>query len=179
MLRDDVLDHLCCVVEIKLKKGNDFILALQEASHELAPEGLIEIQRETIFLLNSTKIIRMKRIMYAIGLLSAIGMTMGLTMKMLHLPGSGELSSISFLGFTLLFLPMVLIDRYKQNLHKALSERLRLIIGFLSAVLIGLSVLFKTFHYEGADIVLLVGIAFFSFGFLPFLFFGMYKKSIS
>ncbi len=59
-LRDDVLDHLCCVVEIKLSKGKDFNLAFQEASLELAPEGLVEIQRETVFLLNSFKIIRMK-----------------------------------------------------------------------------------------------------------------------
>ena len=52
-LRDDVLDHLCCVVEIKLSKGKNFDQALQEAMHELAPEGLIELQRETVFLLNS------------------------------------------------------------------------------------------------------------------------------
>ena len=51
-LKDDVLDHLCCVVEIKLGKGKSFDLALQEAMIELAPEGFMEIQHETIFLLN-------------------------------------------------------------------------------------------------------------------------------
>lgn len=178
-LRDDVLDHICCVVEIKLSSGKNFDLALQEAYHELAPEGLIEIQNETIFLLNPTKIIIMKKIMYTIGLLTSIGMTMGLTFKILHMPGADELFNLGFFGFTLVFLPMITIDRYKQNLHKALSERLRLILGFLSAVLIGMSVLFKIFHRPNADVMLLVGIAVFSFGFLPFLFFSMYKKSIS
>jgi len=179
MLRDDVLDHLCCVVEIKISKGMNFDLALQEASHELAPEGLIEIQRETVFLLNPTKIIRMKKIMYAIGLLTSISMTFGLTFKILHMPGADELFNFGFFGFTLVFLPMITIDRYKQNLHKAMTERLRLIFGFLSAVLIGASVMFKVFHIQDADVMLLVGIAIFSFGFLPFLFFSMYKKSIS
>lgn len=179
MLRDDVLDHLCCVVEIKISKGMNFELALQEASHELAPEGLIEIQRETVFLLNPTKIIRMKKIMYAIGLLTSISMTFGLTFKILHMPGADELFNFGFFGFTLVFLPMITIDRYKQNLHKAMTERLRLIFGFLSAVLIGASVMFKVFHIQDADVMLLVGIAIFSFGFLPFLFFSMYKKSIS
>lgn len=178
-LRDDVLDHLCCVVEIKLSKGKTFDQAIQEASHELAPEGLIEIQRETVFLLNPIKIIRMKKIMYAIGLITSISMTMGLTFKILHMPGADELFNLGFFGFTLVFLPMITIDRYKQNLHKALSERLRLILGFLSAVLIGFSVLFKIFHRPNADVMLLIGIAVFSFGFLPFLFFSMYKKSIS
>lgn len=179
MLRDDVLDHLCCVVEIKLSKGRSFDQALQEASQELAPEGLVEIQRETVFLLNPQKIIRMKKIMYAIGLITSIGMTMGLTFKILHMPGADELFNLGFFGFTLLFLPMITIDRYKQNLHRALSERMRLILGFLSAVLIGISVLFKIFHRPNADVMLLIGIAIFSFGFLPFLFFSMYKKSVS
>lgn len=179
LLRDDVLDHLCCAVEIKLSRGENFDQALPEALQELAPEGLIEIQHETIFLLNSTKIIRMKRIMYAIGLITTIGMTMGLTFKILHMPGADELFTYGFFGFTLIFLPMITIDRYKQNLHKALSERLRLLLGFLSSVGIGFSVLFKIFHLQYADVLLLVGIAIFSFGFLPFLFFSMYKKAIS
>lgn len=178
-LRDDVLDHLCCVIEIKLVQGKGFDVALEEASHELSPEGLIEIQRETVFLLNPLKIIRMKKIMYSIGLISAICISMGMTFKILHMPGADELFNFGFFGFVLVFAPMITIDRYKQNLHKALSERLRLILGFLSAVLIGTSVLFKVFHLDNADVMLLVGIGFFSFGFLPFLFFSMYKKSIS
>lgn len=178
-LQNDVLDHLCCVIEIKLSKGKNFDLAFQEAVEELAPEGLIEIQRETVFLLNPIKIIRMKKIMYAIGLITAICISIGLTFKILHMPGAEELFNFGFFGFTLIFLPMITIDRYKQNLHKALSERLRLLFGFLSAVLIGTSVLFKVFHITNADVMLLTGISLFSFGFLPFLFFGMYKKSIS
>ena len=109
----------------------------------------------------------MKKIMYAIGLITSISMTMGLTFKILHMPGADELFNLGFFGFTLVFLPMITVDRYKQNLHKALSERLRLILGFLSAVLIGFSVLFKIFHRPNADVMLLIGITIFSFGFLP------------
>lgn len=178
-LKDDVLDHLCCVVEINMERGKAFDRAVQEALTELAPDGLNEIQSETVFLLNSNKIIFMKKIMYGVGLITAVCMTMGLTFKILHMPGADELFNFGFFGFTLIFLPMLTIDRFKQNLHRALSERLRSVLGFLSAVLIGTSVLFKTFHYQGADVVLLVGISIFSFGFLPFLFFSMYKKSIS
>jgi hypothetical protein len=178
-LRNDVLDHLCCVVEIKISKETDFATSLDEAIRELAPEGLRKLQDETVFLLNSNKIMLMKKFMYSIGLATTIAMTMGLTFKILHMPGADELFNIGFFGFTLLFLPMLTIDRFKQKIHAALTERLRLVLGFISAVTIGSSVLFKIFHYQGADVLLLVGISVFSFGFLPFLFFNLYKKSIS
>ena len=178
-LRDDVIDHVCCAVEIKMNRGHTFEIALREAIHELAPDGLDKIQLETMFLLNSTKIMLMKKIMYAIGLITAICITIGLTFKILHMPGAEELFNVGFFGFILIFIPMITIDRFKQNLHKALSERLRLVLGFLSAVVIGFAVIFKIFHYDGTETMLLVGISIFSFGFLPFLFFGMYKKSIS
>ena len=60
-LKDDLLDHLCCVVEVKMTNGIEFEISLKEALDELAPDGLNTIQRETIFLLNSTKIIFMKK----------------------------------------------------------------------------------------------------------------------
>jgi hypothetical protein len=178
-LKDDLLDHLCCVVEVKMTNGSEFEISLKEALNELAPHGLNTIQRETIFLLNSTKIILMKKIMYSIGLITSISITMGLTFKFLHLPGAEQLFNVGFFGFLILFLPMLAVDRYKHNFTKSLSEKLRLGFGYLSALVIASSVLFKLFHLEGANILLLSGMCVFSFGFLPFLFFNMYKKSLS
>lgn len=178
-LKDDLLDHLCCMVEAKMAKGSEFEISFKEALTELAPDGLDAIQRETIFLLNSTKIMLMKKVMYLIGLITSIAMTMGITFKVLHLPGSEELFTYGFIGFLLLFLPMLAIDRYKHNLSKSLSEKLRIGFGYLSAFLIVFSVGFKLFHLEGANLLLLSGMCIFSFGFLPFLFFNMYKKSLS
>jgi hypothetical protein len=178
-LKDDLLDHLCCVVEVKMTNGSEFEISLKEALDELAPDGLNTIQRETIFLLNSTKIILMKKIMYSIGLITSIAMTMGILAKLLHWPGAEELFTYGFVGFLLLFLPMLAIDRYKHNLSKSLSEKLRIGLGYLSAFLIVFSIAFKLFHLEGANLLLLSGMCVFSFGFLPFLFFNMYKKSLS
>ena len=178
-LKDDLLDHLCCVVENRMEKGMGFETSLSEALLELAPDGLDAIQRETIFLLNSTKIMLMKKIMYSIGLITSIAMTMGTLAKLLHWPGAEELFTYGFVGFLLLFLPMLAIDRYKHNLSKSLSEKLRIGLGYLSAFLLVFSIAFKLFHLEGANLLLLSGMCVFSFGFLPFLFFNMYKKSLS
>lgn len=178
-LRDDVLDHLCCVVEIKLSKGTNFDLAVAEASHELAPEGLTELQRETVFLLNSTKIIRMKKLMYLIGLISVMAFVMGWLFGMLLLPGARELSIGGFLGFMFLYLPLLVIDRYKTNIRWILSEKLKFILGSVSGLVMTIAIAFKILHLPGADQLLILGTLLFTFGFLPFLFFGMYKKSIS
>jgi len=178
-LKDDVLDHLCCVVEAKMTHGSGFESSLKEAIDELAPDGLDAIQLETIFLLNSTKIMLMKKVMYSIGLITSIAMTMGILAKLLHWPGSEELFTYGFVGFLLLFLPMLAIDRYKHNLSKSLSEKLRIGLGYLSAFLLTFSIAFKIFHLTGANLLLVSGMCIFSFGFLPFLFFNMYKKSLS
>lgn len=178
-LRDDVLDHLCCAIEMRLTKNDDFARSLEDAIRELAPDGLAHIQYQTIFLLNSNKIMLMKKFMYIIGFVTTVGMTMGFTFKILHLAGSEELFNFGFIGFALIFLPMMAVDRLKQNIYKALSEKLRMVFGFASALTLGLAVMFKLFHYNYANEMLLIGISVFSFGFLPFLFFSLYKKSIA
>ncbi len=178
-LKDDVLDHLCCVVEIKMTQGKTFDEAVHESVYELAPNGLEEIQNETIFLLNSNKIIAMKRIMYFIGMLSAMSFVLGWTFGMLHWLGATELSVGGFLGFVLIFIPLYTIDYFKVKIQRALSEKLRLIFGISSALLVAASVIFKLLHLSGADLLLLSGAGLFVFGFLPFLFFTMYKKSIA
>jgi hypothetical protein len=178
-LKDDVLDHLCCVVEIKIERGKVFDAAVREALYELAPDGLDEIQRETVFLLNSTKIIRMKKIMYGIGLLSAISFVLGWAFGIIHLPGARELSIYGFLGFVFVFVPLLAIDRFKSNIRWLLSDKLKFILGTFSALLIAAAMLFKIMHLPGADELFFGGAVLLAFGFLPFLFFTMYKKSIS
>jgi hypothetical protein len=97
-LRDDIIDHICCVVEYHLYKGKAFETALREAIDDLAPNGLDEIERETIFLLNHKKIIRMKTIMYTIGLITAIGIAIGTLFKLLHWPGADEIFTAGYIG---------------------------------------------------------------------------------
>ncbi len=178
-LRDDVLDHLCCVVEIKMERGNVFERSLEEALQELAPDGLDEIQNETVFLLNSTKIIRMKKLMYLIGLITAIAMSFGWMFKILHWPGADELVTYGTIGFAFLYLPMLMVNHFKMTLNAALTEKIRLLLGFISGIIFCLAVVFKTLHLQGADMLLIGATLLFSFGFLPFMFFSMYKKSIS
>jgi len=179
-LKEDVIDHLCCVIEVKMERKRSFEIGLEEAIEELAPEGLGQLQFETVFLLNSNKIIVMKKVMYTIGALSSMSFVAGWAFGVIHLPGAYELSIYGFLGFAFLFMPLYAIDYVKTDIQRALNEKWKFALGLFSAVLIGSSIICKLLHLAVLPTFFLIaGTAVFVFGFLPFLFFGMFKKSVS
>ena len=178
-LREDLVDHLCCSVEMKLEAGKEFSSAFNEALEELSPNCLSILELETIALLNS-KYLPMKKFMYAFGLATTISMSMGLTMKLLHMPGGEELVNFGFLAFALFFLPMTSIKSWYTWNRLNLYEKLRIIFGLISAVGVGIAVFLKLTvqQLQFSSNLLLISVAIFSFGFLPCLFYGMYRKSI-
>jgi len=178
-LTDDVLDHICCVVEVLLKRGKTFDEALNEAINDLAPNGLKDLEIQTRYLLNSKRIIIMKKLMFSAGFIGALLISIGSLFKIMHWPMANVMVISGMIAFLLLFVPLFALDRYKVQASKAMSAKIKISIGFISTFLIGLSVVFKLMHWMGASVLLVVGVGLFSFGFLPFLFFSLYKKSIS
>jgi hypothetical protein len=177
-LKEDLVDHFCCVVEEQMRRGIPFEEAYAKAFRQICPNGLDEIQQETIFLLNAQKILLMKKMMYLIGLLSSMALSLGFIFRILNWPGGVELIIGGTFGFAFLFLPMLALNHYKSDLHRVLSERVKLVLGYTSAILFATSVLFKILHLQFADILLLLSGVVFAFGFLPFLFFRMYRRSV-
>ncbi len=178
-LQNDIVDHLCCVIETQQGKGKPFDQLLNEAIHDLAPNGLKQLENQTLFLLNSNRIIIMKKLMYSVGFIGAASLTIGITFKLMHFPMANVLSISGLALLILLFMPLLAFDRYKVAISKNISERLKFILGFSSIGMIGVAVFFKFFHLKGAGILLVSGTFLFAFGYLPFLFFTMYKKSVS
>lgn len=177
-LRDDLLDHMCCLVEIEIKKGLSFDQAYQKAFLQTSPNGYGEIQNETLFLLNYNKIMNMKRLTYISGFIFSLGFTSGSLFKLLHWPGANMLLSIGLIGIAFVFIPLLLINKYKSVLHSVLSEKMKWAFGVLSLLLFVTSIIFKTYHLMGANILLMSAFLIFGFGFLPFLFFRMYRQSM-
>jgi hypothetical protein len=64
-------------------------------------------------------------------------------------------------------------------LAKAMSEKLKMLLGVIAALAASAAGIFKLLHLPGADQLLIIGAVVFAFGFLPFFFFTMYKRSIS
>ncbi|MEQ6167540.1 MULTISPECIES: hypothetical protein [unclassified Ekhidna] len=177
-LKDDLIDHFCCLVEIEMDNGHSFEVAMEKAYQQTAPNGLEEIQKETIFLLNYSKIMFMKRLMYVVGYLFTVTWMAGIAFKLLHLAGASVLLGIGALGLAFIFIPMFLINRYKNFAREVLSERLKWIFGGISFLLLVTSITMKLLHLMGAGLMLGLSFLVFGLGFLPFLFFRMYKKSV-
>ena len=157
----------------------DFEDALKVAMVQTAPTGLDEIEKETIFLINYSKIMFMKRFTYASGYLFALTSIAGVFFKFMHLSGAMMLSFIGGSGLAFIFLPLLLINRFKSSAYKVLTERMKWILGVVSVMLFMLASYMKIFHLQGAAVMLGLSFLVFGFGFLPFLFFRMYKKSVT
>ena len=178
-LQDDVVDHLSCEVEVLMANGVAFDDAFRDVLPEFAPGGLEEIQKETISLFNENYVLTMKKFMYLLGLFSSIAIAVGWLFSVLHWPGAQELFNYGFLGFLLFFVPVFAFERFKVSQRGAFADRAKIILGAVSAVVVGFSLVFKLFHLQGADTLLVTGMVLFAFGFLPFLFFTTYRKAIS
>jgi hypothetical protein len=175
-LKEDIIDHLCCSVEQKLEQGFTFEASVEEALTELSPDGLDVLEHETLMLLHS-KYIPMKRIIYLLGLLTTISMSIGFTFWLLGWPGGHELSTFGFLTFALIFLPVTAYNNLKQRSGRTFADKAKILLGFTSGAVTGVAVFFKMMHYPWVDILLLTGAITFSFGFLPVLFYTLYLKS--
>lgn len=177
-LKDDLIDHFCCLVEMDMNKGLGFDEAYQRAYVQTCPNGLDEIQKETIFLLNYNRILFMKRLTYLIGFFASLMLATSYFFKILHLPGSMELMWFGLFGMIFIFIPLVLVDKFKHLGSQATVEKVKWIFGILSALVFGAGGLFKILHWPGAGLLLGVAFLLFCIGFLPLLFFRMYKKSV-
>lgn len=177
-LQADLLDHMCCLVEMEMQRGLTFEQAYQKAYFQTAPTGFVDIQNETIFLLNYNKLLIMKRFIYLSGYLFATAWVIGIFFKLMHLPGAMILMFGGGTGLAFVFLPLLLLNKYKDLAVQAMSEKMKWTLGALSFFLFMVASWMKLAHLMGAGVMLGVSFLVFGFGFLPFLFFRMYKKSL-
>ena len=179
-LQDDVLDHVCCTLEDWEALDGEFEDAVDAVVYAFAPDGLEQLQRDTLLLLN-TKHIVMKKFLYVLGLITAITSTMGICFKLLHLKGADFLLTWGLLTFTLLYVPLQVASWYSMNERSALSDKLKSLFALISGLLTGVAMVLRLFHITGTTVEMLfvLGAVVFSFGFLPIQFFNLYKKSVA
>lgn len=177
-LKDDLIDHFCCLIEMDMKKGMDFEQAYNRAYEQTCPNGFDEIQRETVILLNYKLLLIMKKVTFLSGFIFSATFTIGAGLKVLHLPGAGVLLVLGMAGLVGIFLPMLIINHFKRNLKTLMSEKIQWILGSLSISMMTMGSVFKAMHWQGAGMLLSLGILLFVFGFLPVLFFKLYRQSL-
>lgn len=177
-LKEDLLDHFCCVIEDDLRKGIEFKKAYKSAFKNICPNGFDEIQKETIFLLTYKKVLTMKKLLYLSGFLTTVSFSTGVFFKTMHWQGANIIIIISAALLVFFLLPLILLNSYKKEIAKLISVKLKYVFGYMGIALFLLFLVFKMNHWAGANLFFLLSIVVLNFGFFPFLFFRMYKKSI-
>ncbi len=173
-LMEDVLDHVCCMVEEEMEQGEDFETSYERVLHSIGEKRLPELQHQTLLNLDK-KFQRMKRFTYLTGLTGS-GMTLlGAFFKMMHWPLAGILLSLGFLLVGLVFLPLYFILSYREQAEK--PHIIFPIVGFLTIFLILTGAVFKIMHWPGANIMMVVSLGVLAVGFIPLFVVQIFKKT--
>jgi hypothetical protein len=105
----------------------------------------------------------MKIIIYLSGIISINLFFVGALMKIYQMPFAGELIVIGLGIFAIVFLPLAVKEAYALEQDKTLLPVY--ISGLVSAMICIIGAIFKIQHFQGANILLIIGIP------LPFVFF--------
>jgi len=178
-LKEDLIDHFCCFIEDYMSEEKNFDESYIKAYEIICPNGFDEIHEETIMLLTLKMIKLMKKLLFIIGFIAAFFITTSFLFKALHLPGANAfIISASFI-IILVLLPLIFLYFYKKEFSNYISYKLKYVFGFLGVALFLTASVMKVLHWPGSALLLVLSIIVINFGFLPFLFYRMYKKSMA
>jgi hypothetical protein len=173
-LLDDLLDHVCCLVEEGMEAGYDFETSYHTVLDSMGENRLQEIQHQTLLNLDK-KFQRMKNFTYIFGLSSAILTILGSFFKRMHWPGAGIMITVGMMLIVLVFLPLYFITNHREQLEK--KNPVYAIVGYLTIALLLAGATFKIMHWPGAGILLYVSVGFILIGFIPLYVVNVFQRS--
>lgn len=164
-LQENLLDHICCIIENEMDESDDFYLFYEKILPQFFKKELKEIQEETENLLTFKNYYAMKNTLKIAGLSSAILTIIGTSLKVLHLPGAGISIVLGGMLFCLIFLPLMIVLKFKDEEKQI--DKIVLSFGFLIAIVGFMGMIFKLMHWPWANIMTLTGITSFVFIYVP------------
>jgi hypothetical protein len=165
-LSTDLIDHVCCDIELQMNHGISFNDAYSIVKQEFGIKGLRQIQQDTLMLIDKNYRI-MKKSMKTIGMLAMALMAFGALFKIGHWPGASIMLTVGFFFTTIVFFPAFLYIVYKEGNNKKNAPLF--ILGLLGGVLFMIGVLFKIQHFPGASILIFSGLGTIDFLLLPLI----------
>ncbi|MBS1651330.1 MAG: hypothetical protein JSU07_04890 [Bacteroidetes bacterium] len=173
-LQQDLADHVCCIIENNLEENGDFESFYQKTIKTFYKNDLTEIEEETLLVLTYKNYYAMKKTMINSGIASAVLFTAGSFFKFMHWPGASVLILLGMFIGTLIFLPIFFM--FKKNETVNSKEKLVLGIGVINGMFFSLYVLFKVFHWPGANLLWFFTLGIFALIFIPLYFFSGIKN---
>jgi hypothetical protein len=173
-LQHNLLDHICCIIENEKSEHEDFYEFYKKVVPRFFKKDLKEIQEETEVLLTFKNYYAMKNTLKISGITSALLIILGAILKLLHLPGAGFALALGGVLFSLLFLPLMIILKFKDEESK--TDKWVFSIGFLIAMVITFGIIFKLGHWPYANILMFSGLTAFIFIYVPLYFIMRFRR---
>ncbi|MES2764084.1 MAG: hypothetical protein V4677_17845 [Bacteroidota bacterium] len=173
-LQQNLLDHICCIIEQNLEANGDFENFYQKTIKTFYKDALWEIEEETILLLTFKNYYTMKKIMIISGTFSAVVMSIGIFFKFMHWPGAALCILLGIVISSLVFLPLLFTLKAKEK--QTIKDKLILGLATFSGILISSAVLFKIMHWPGANMMGLTFVIIMLVLYIPLYFFSGIKN---
>ena len=167
-LQDNLLDHICCVIENEMPESADFYKFYEQILPKFFKRKLSEIQEETDNLLTFKNYYAMKKTLNISGIAAAVITLAGAMFKTFHWPGAGIMLVTGGVLFSLIFLPLLIALKFKDEDQK--TDKWVFTIGLLIGIGMTLGVIFKLMHWPGADFLMRWSLTAFVFGYVPLYF---------
>lgn len=168
-LKENILDHVCCIIETEMPEGGDFYVFYKQIIPRFFNNELNELQQETEYLLANKFIDGLIKTLKTSGILSVVILIVGIYCKLNHLNGTGLLLFAGVLLFSLVFLPTLIILKFKDKDVK--RNKLLVIVGFVVAFMAGVSSLFKIMQWPWATMLISCSTIAFLVVFVPLYYF--------
>jgi len=173
-LQENIIDHVCCLTETELSESGDFEAHYEKIIPRFFNQELKELQQETDALVNSKSIDLLKGTLQVSGVLSVLLLGFGVYYKTHHLTGTGIILLVGMLLFCLLFLPSLILLKFKDT--DAKHNIVLVSTAFILTLAGGISCLFKIMQWPYASILIVICIISFLGVFIPMYFVIMNKN---
>jgi len=173
-LQNNLLDHVCCIIESKMSPNHDFNEFYENTISKFYKTNLAEIEEETKNLLTFKNFYAMKRTMKIIGILSSIFLLFGVFLKTMHWPGSGILIVLGASLFSLIFLPLMMVLKFRDEGQK--KDKVIFTVGLVIGIIGIIGMLFRVMHWPHSGKFIESSIGMFVFIFVPIFFVNGYKQ---
>lgn len=168
-VRDNILDHVCCIIENGLSCKEEFSVFYLNTIAQFYKKELCEIEQETKDLLTFKYFYAMKRTLKITGLISVVLILLGAILKTFHSPGAGLSLVLGFTIFSFIFIPLNIILTFKDD--QKISNRIVMTLGMGLTLTGTIGLLFKVMHWPFANILFMSSLFAFGLVFIPLYFF--------
>lgn len=172
-LHHDLLDHICTSIERKMDDGAEFDSAFVQTIKLFGPNGLMQVQNQTLLLLtqmNET----MKKFSLGFGLATTALLLAGILFKAMHWPGAAIMLVLGNFSLVCGYIPVLLIQKLKESSGK---EKYLSVAGFIGLAVFATGITFKIMHWPTANILFWSGFGVIALGYLPLYFYERIKHS--